>query len=105
MAFNAQAFRAAYTAPVYTDLAGVPHTGQLLSRFQWLAVQDDATTLDQGTPDEQQAKAQRVLEAFFPGQATLVTEILALPSRMFDEAVGDFFGCQRPPQSSSASAS
>lgn len=104
MAFDAQAFRAAYSPPVYKDLQGVEHTGRILSRFQWLAVAEDASTLAEGTPEEQQEKAHRVLTAFFPGDDAVVQEILGLPARLFDDAVAHFFDCQRRPESRPASA-
>jgi hypothetical protein len=104
MAFDAQAYRAAYQPPTYRAADGTVHTGKLLSRFEYLAIKDDITALDQGTPEEQEAHARKVLEAFLPHSNGVVTEILHLPAELFDEVLGDFFGCQKRPLPPSASA-
>jgi hypothetical protein len=104
MAFDARAFLAAYTAPVYIDRAGAAHTGQILSRFEALAIEDDANTMDQGTMEERRAKAERVLTTFLPTAPAAVQEILGLPNAAFEEVMAHFFGCQKPPKPTSASA-
>lgn len=104
MAFDAHAFAGTYRPPVYIDRSGKTHTGLVLSRFQFLPIEDDARTVFQGTPEEQRAKCERVLAVIFPAMPPdIVAEICDLPAELLDEAMGDFFGCQSRPKPTSGS--
>lgn len=104
MAFDARAFAEAYQPPVYTDLSGTTHTGRVLSRFEFLPIEEDARTVFQGTPEEQRTKCQRVLQVIFPTMPpAVIDEICGLPAELLDEAMGHFFACQSRPKPTSGS--